>query len=79
MSVVLNETKQAETILEKGEVGNKPTSTLFLLSKYYRQKLKLSENKTSEKLNEFMNNNYKNYNPVLWEDIIEDISRKGKK
>ena len=79
MSVVLNETKQAETILEKGEVGNKPTSTLFLLSKYYRQKLKLSENKTSEKLNEFMDNNYKNYNPVLWEDIIEDISRKGKK
>ena len=79
MPVVLNEIKQAETILEKGEVGNKPTSTLFLLSKYYRQKLKLSENKTSEKLNEFMDNNYKNYNPVLWEDIIEDISRKGKK
>lgn len=79
MPVVLNEIKQAETILEKGEVGNKPTSTLFLLSKYYRQKLKLSENKTSEKLNEFMENNYKNYNPVLWEDIIEDISRKGKK
>ena len=41
MSVVLNETKQAETILENGEVGNKPTSTLFLLSKYYRQQLKL--------------------------------------
>ena len=79
MPVVLNEIKQAETILEKGEVGNKPTSTLFLLSKYYRQKLKLSEKKTSEKLNEFMNSNYKNYNPVLWEDIIEDISRKGKK
>lgn len=79
MPVVLNEIKQAEIILEKGEVGNKPTSTLFLLSKYYRQKLKLSENKTSEKLNEFMYNNYKNYNPVLWEDIIEDISRKGKK
>ena len=79
MPVVLNEIKQAETILEKGEVGNKPTSTLFLLSKYYRQKLKLSEKKTSEKLNEFMNTNYKNYNPVLWENIIEDISRKGKK
>lgn len=79
MPVVLNEIKQAEMILEKGEVGNKPTSTLFLLSKYYRQKLKLSEKKTSEKLNEFMNTNYKNYNPVLWENIIEDISRKGKK
>lgn len=79
MPVVLNEIKQAEAILEKGEVGNKPTSTLFLLSKYFRQKLKLTEKQTSEKLNEFMIENYKNYNPVLWEDIIEDISRKGKK
>lgn len=79
MPVVLNGIKQAEAILEKGEVGNKPTSTLFLLSKYFRQKLKLTEKQTSEKLNEFMIENYKNYNPVLWEDIIEDISRKGKK
>ena len=61
MSVILNEKEHAEKIIKKGEVGNKPTSTLFLLSKYYRQKLKLSENKTSEKLNEFMYNNYKNY------------------
>lgn len=30
MPVVLNEVKQAEHIIEKGEVGNKPTSTLFL-------------------------------------------------
>lgn len=38
MSIVLNEVKQAEYIIEKGEVGNKPTSTLFLLGKYYRIK-----------------------------------------
>lgn len=40
MSIVLNEVKQAEYIIEKGEVGNKPTSTLFLLGKYYRIKKK---------------------------------------
>ena len=38
MPVVLNETKQAEYIIEKGEVGTKPTSTLFLLGKYYSRK-----------------------------------------
>lgn len=79
MSVILNEKEQAEKIIEKGEIGNKPTSTLFLLSKYYRQEEKLGEKKTAQKLNEFMEKNYKGYNEALWEDIIEDISKKGKK
>lgn len=79
MSVVLNEVKQAELIIEKGEVGNKPTSTLFLLGKYYRVKENLDKEHTFNKLNEFMENNYKNYNSALWEDIIEDISKKANK
>lgn len=79
MPVVLNEVKQAEHIIEKGEVGNKPTSTLFLLGKYYRQKKNLNKEQTFNKLNEFMKQNYKNYNSALWEDIIEDISKKANK
>ena len=79
MSIVLNERKYAEEILEKGEVGSKPTSTLFLLSKYYRQNKELSEKKTVQALHSFMAEHYKNYNPVLWEDIIDDIAKKGKK
>lgn len=79
MSVILNETKQAEDILMCGEVGNKPTSTLFLLGKYYRQKEGLDKNQTISKLNEFMSANYKNYNTVLWENTIEDISKKAYK
>ena len=79
MPVVLNEKKQAEYIIEKGEVGNKPTSTLFLLGKYYRQNKKLNKEQTFNKLNEFMEKNYKNYNSATWEDIIEDISKKANK
>ena len=79
MPIVLNEVKQAEHIIEKGEVGNKPTSTLFLLGKYYRIKKNLDKKQTFSKLNEFMENNYKNYNSALWEDIIEDISKKANK
>lgn len=79
MPIVLNEVKQAEHIIEKGEVGNKPTSTLFLLGKYYRVKENLDKEHTFNKLNEFMKNNYKNYNSALWEDIIEDISKKANK
>lgn len=79
MSIVLDERKYAEEIIEKGEVGSKPTSTLFLLSKYYRQNEELSEKKTVQALHSFMAEHYKNYNPVLWEDIIDDIAKKGKK
>lgn len=79
MSVVLNEVKEAEKILNSGEVGNKPTSTLFLLGKYYRQKNNLDKTQTSKALDSFMRENYKNYNPVLWENIIEDISKKANK
>lgn len=79
MPVVLNEVKQAEHIIETGEVGNKPTSTLFLLGKYYRVKENLDKEHTFNKLNEFMKKNYKNYNSALWEDIIEDISKKANK
>lgn len=79
MSVILNETKQAEHILKRGAVGSKPASTLFLLGKYYRQKLELNKDQTSEKLHEFMRKNFKNYNSALWEKIIEDISNKADK
>lgn len=79
MAVVLNETKQAEYIIEKGKVGTKPTSTIFLLGKYYRQKENLDKEQTVNKLNEFMVANYKNYNPALWEDTIEDVAKKANK
>lgn len=77
MSVILDEYKQAEKIIETGDVGAKPTSTLFLLAKYYRQNDLLGKDETVTKLNEFMEKNYKNYNAALWEEIIDDISKKG--
>lgn len=79
MPVILNEVKQAEYIIKKGEIGNKPTFTLFLLGKYYRQKELLNKKQTFTKLDDFMIHHYKNYNPALWEDIIEDISKKANK
>lgn len=79
MSIVLNEVKQAEYIIKKGEVGKKPTSTLFLLGKYYRTKKNFTKEQTVVELNNFMKKNYKNYNPALWEQTIEDISNKANK
>ena len=79
MPVILNETLEAERILKSGEVAKNASSTLFLLGKYYRHKCELGKVETEKKLNEFMEANYADYIPALWESVIEDISKKAKK
>ncbi len=79
MSIILNETKQANHILKTGELGSKPTSSLFLLGKYYSQKEQLNTEQTFCKLDEFMRQHEKNYNPALWESKLEDIAKKSAK
>jgi hypothetical protein len=74
MYLILNEIKYAKNILESGEIGSKPSATLYLLGKYYRNHLNLTKEDTAKLLDEFMSKNYKNYNRVLWEDIIDNIS-----
>lgn len=79
MAIILNETKEAERILRTGEVGKKPTYTLFLLGRYFRQKENLGKQGAYEKLDEFMRKNYKGYNSAQWENYIEDAAKKGLK
>lgn len=79
MSLILNEVKQAKSILSSGEIGKKPSATLFLIAKYYRQYLKYSQKETIIELDKFMSKYYPNYNSVLWENIIENISKKANK
>lgn len=79
MALILNEVKKAEEIIFTGELGNKPSATLFMLAKYYRKYCNYNQKDTIIALNEFMNKNYKNYNSVLWENIIESISKNSLK
>lgn len=79
MTVLLNEVKQAEKIIKDGSIGSKPSAVLFLLSKYYRQKMGLDKTETALRLNDFMQMHYQNYNPALWEDIIENLAKKKMK
>lgn len=79
MTIVLNEARQAEEILAKGDCGSKPAATLFLLAKYYFWKHELKPSEISARLQEFMISAVPDYNPALWENIIEDISKKAGK
>lgn len=77
MSVILNEAACAEYIINQGKMGRNPTSALFLLAKYYRHKKHMNTEQISAQLKNFMKLNYKNFNPVLWDDTIEDIVSKS--
>lgn len=79
MPVILNEKKESEKIIITGDIGDKPTYTLGLLSKYYRQVEKLGVKSTIDKLNNFMKDNYKGYVSALWENTIENIAKNGNK
>lgn len=71
MGLVLDEKKEAENIIESGEIGKSPTSTLFLLAKYYKNVKKYKSPEIVERLSEFMSTNYPGYIKSRWEDIIE--------
>ena len=73
MSIILDEISYAESIIKSGDVGKKPTSTLFLLARYYREIEKLNDSEIFNKLDDFMRSNYKNYNAALWEEKIDSL------
>lgn len=79
MAIVLNEVKQAEEIINTGDIGSKPSATLFLLAKYCRRYLNYSSKDTIKYLDKFMSKYYIDYNSVLWENIIENISKSANK
>lgn len=77
MQTILNETTYAEEILKNGEIGKKPSSTLFLLAKYFLQKKELEQTETETALNSFMENNYPGYICALWDQTIHRLVKKA--
>ena len=87
MTVILNEVKKAEHILkldkEKNKresvIGSKPSYTLQLLARYFKQVMHLKDKEITERLEDIMKRNYKDYNKVLWENKIEQCVKKAAK
>ena len=87
MTVILNEVKKAEHILEldkeknkrESVIGSKPSYTLQLLARYFKQVMHLKDKEITERLEDIMKRNYKDYNKVLWENKIEQCVKKAAK
>lgn len=79
MNIILNEVDEARNRINNNILGQKPSETLSLLARYYRQIERLSEKETIKKLNDFMIQNCEMYNEVKWRDSITRYTRSAKK
>ncbi|MEG2380698.1 MAG: hypothetical protein RSB38_03255 [Oscillospiraceae bacterium] len=77
--VILNEKKYAEEIIKSGNIGDKPSVSLNLLAKYFKQVEGIAGKKLYSKLDAFMSENYTNYNPVKWSITLDKYVRQAGK
>ena len=75
--IVLNEIKEAERIINEKDIGEKPYDTVSLLIRYYYHNGQLREQALKAKINDFMYENYQDYNSVKWEETIQRIIEKA--
>lgn len=71
MKIKLNEREEIEKIINSGDLGKKPKSSIYSLARYYVAEGKEKE-EIREILDEFLKNNWKKYNEVIHYDLIEN-------
>lgn len=79
MTIINNEIKEAERRLSENELGNKPSETLSLIARYYKQVHKYNDASIIEILNDFLKRNCEIYNEVKWRDSIRRYVKQSKK
>ena len=72
MKINLNEKETAIKCIEEGTIDKKPSTTINLLAKYYHNN-GMAKEQIIDEINDFMKKNYKQYNSVLWNNLIESI------
>lgn len=77
MNIIMNEEQEAKDIIKNKQIDNsKPSRTIQLLIKYYYNK----ENKTKDEIRilieDFMNDNYKEFNSTRWQNTLDRLVNK---
>lgn len=72
MKIELKERTKIQNILESGNLGDKPKSSIGLLARYYIEQGKDKQEIISI-LDDFLNKNLKEYNTVVWSKDLEKV------
>lgn len=65
--------------METGNIGKKPSATLFLLARYYKQIVGLKKPDINKKLHNLMEQLYPGYIKANWEEVIDKAVQTSKK
>lgn len=79
MGIVLNELDYVRDILDRGELGSKPTETLSRVARYYSSLKGATKSSVSASLEDFMLRCDPTINLVKWQDTIDRIVRGANK
>lgn len=72
--IVLNEKEYIEDAMSKNIISDKPSETINLMAKYYKY-CGLKRKECFNKIDEYFTRNYKTYNKIKWEDVINKYIR----
>lgn len=72
MKIELKERTKINNILESGNLGDKPKASIGLLARYYMEQGK-EKHEIISILDEFLNENLKEYNTVVWSDDLDKV------
>lgn len=79
MDLVLNEVAKAEYIIDTGELGTKPGSSIFLIARYYKQIKHMRVKDIVGSIHNIMEQTYPGYIRSNWEDTIEAAAKQAGK
>ena len=77
--IILNEKKYAEDMLKSNKISKKPAADLYILARYLKQCQCMSKTESYDKLERFFSDNYKDYKPLRWQNMIESAVKKADK
>lgn len=72
MNIILNEKKYIENMIATENVGKKPSKTLFLMAKYYKEK-GMKRGEIYREIESFMAKFYKGFNISKWQKTMDQI------
>lgn len=72
--IVLNEREYIEDVMSKNIISNKPSETINLMAKYYKSR-GMKRKECFNRIDEYFTRNYKSYNKIKWETVINKYIR----
>lgn len=77
MNIILDEIEYIKNMIKNNQIGEKPSKTLYLMTKYYKQIEGKKKKEIYNLLEKYMEKNYPSFNIAKWQHHIDKIINKA--